>query len=210
MEASLQIPVPVALARPRGAHRFDVFSPKLSRRLTLYRRCAFDQWVLIETDPFVQSFCERPGYLQVSGHRHLADFWVSYADRAELVVLPNAVRGEDADPHRHSPSDDSIDVRVIRPAELAASRMWIDNWKRTLPTIVVTRGLVPTSLLNAVEAFLAGPQPLLAVERGFSGGDPILARAATFRLLYDGHVTAPELRTDPLCPTTRFAAVGRQ
>ncbi len=51
-----------------------------------------------------------------------------------------------------------------------------------LPTIVVTRGLVPTSLLNAVEAFLAGPQPLLAVERGFSGGDPILARAATFRL----------------------------
>jgi hypothetical protein len=41
---------PVALARPRGAHRLEAFSLKLNRRLTLYRRCTFDQWIIIEVD----------------------------------------------------------------------------------------------------------------------------------------------------------------
>ena len=33
---------PLTLTRHRGAHRYDVFSPKLGRRLALYRRSAFD------------------------------------------------------------------------------------------------------------------------------------------------------------------------
>lgn len=64
MEDSLHIAEPVALVRPRGAHRFEAFSPKLKRRLTFYRRCAFDQWVLIESDPAIGHFCERPGFIQ--------------------------------------------------------------------------------------------------------------------------------------------------
>jgi len=43
MDDLLQTPQPVALDRPRGAHRLEAFSPKLNRRLTFYRRCAFDQ-----------------------------------------------------------------------------------------------------------------------------------------------------------------------
>ena len=83
--------------------------------------------------------------------------------------------------------------------------MWIDNWKRMLPCIVVTRGLVSASLLDAVERFVASPQSLLAIEREFAEGDPILARAAVFGLLYTGRVSAPELRTDTLSWMTRFA-----
>jgi len=37
MENFQHIAAPVALARPRGAHRFEVFSPKLARRLPFYR-----------------------------------------------------------------------------------------------------------------------------------------------------------------------------
>jgi hypothetical protein len=33
---------PLILPRPRGAHPYDVFSQKLGRRLTLYRRSAFE------------------------------------------------------------------------------------------------------------------------------------------------------------------------
>jgi len=42
---------PLTLPRPRGAHRYDVFSPKLGRRLTLYRRSAFEAWLILEADP---------------------------------------------------------------------------------------------------------------------------------------------------------------
>ena len=72
--------------------------------------------------------------------------------------------------------DGAIDVRIISPADLAASRTWIDNWKRMMPCLVVTRGLLGESLLDAVEHFVASPKALSVIEREFSGGDPILAR----------------------------------
>jgi hypothetical protein len=93
MESSLHIAEPVALARPRGAHRFEGFSPKLARRLTFYRRDLLEQWILFEADPAAIVFCERPGYVNVSGKQRLADFWVCFVDRQELVILDDAFYG---------------------------------------------------------------------------------------------------------------------
>lgn len=87
MENSLHITEPVALGRPRGAHRFEAFSPKLARRLTFYRHALLEQWILLEADPAAITFCERPGYVHVDGQQRLADFWVRYVDRQELVIL---------------------------------------------------------------------------------------------------------------------------
>ncbi|WP_313066135.1 hypothetical protein [Paraburkholderia sp. LEh10] len=81
MEHSLHIWQPVALARPRGAHRLEAFSLKLDRRLTFYRRAALEQWVLLEADPRTNHFCERPGFIQFGERRYLAEFWVRYLDR---------------------------------------------------------------------------------------------------------------------------------
>jgi hypothetical protein len=78
-----------------GARRFEAFSPKLARRLTLYRRPALEQWILLEANPTVVTFCERPGYVQLDGHRRLADFWVRYVDWQELVLLDDSSRRRD-------------------------------------------------------------------------------------------------------------------
>jgi hypothetical protein len=102
----------------------------------------------------------------------------------------------------------SLTIRSVQPPELAASRMWIDNWQRMLPCLVATRGLVPPLLLDAIERFVAHPQPLLAIEREFSTGDPILVRAAIFSLLHTGRVCAQGLRTDALSLLTQFVAAG--
>jgi hypothetical protein len=69
---------------------------------------------------------------------------------------------------------------MVDAAEQAASRMWIDNWQRMLPSIVATRGFVSVSLLDAVERFVASPKPLLAIEREFSKGDPVLVSLSDF------------------------------
>lgn len=37
-----------------------MFSPKIKRRLTLFSWDAHDAWLLLEADPTVQAFCERP------------------------------------------------------------------------------------------------------------------------------------------------------
>jgi hypothetical protein len=209
MDNSLHMMRPGALARTRGAHRFEVFSPKLKRRLTFDRRCAVDEWIVLESDPAVQAFCERPGFVQFGGERFRADFQVCYANRRDLLLLPNPVAVKDSKPHADLDVS-AMNVRLLEPADLAASRIWIDNWQRMLPCLTATRGLVPTSLLDAIERFVATAQPLLAIEREFSTGDPILARAAVFALLHAGRIGAPELRTTPLSWLTLFTAAEAQ
>ncbi|MGU7778655.1 hypothetical protein [Burkholderia sp. PU8-34] len=175
MDDSAHVTQPIALARTRGTHRFEVFSLKLKRRLTFDRRGAVDEWIVLESDPTVHAFCERPGYVQIGGHRFLADFQVCYADRHELLLLPDPVAVDNGKPHADLDAS-AVTLRLLEPAELAASRIWIDNWQRMLPCLIATRDLVSTSLLNAVERFVATAQSLLAIEREFSTEDPVVAR----------------------------------
>jgi len=119
MEDFLHIQVPVALGRPRGAHRFEAFSLKLARRLTFYRRAVLDQWVLLEADPAVIAFCERPGYIQFGGQRYLADFWVRYEGLQELVILSDSTAGGDAE----------ADVDPLRPFRSPGSGRSTLTWR---------------------------------------------------------------------------------
>lgn len=206
MEDSLHIAEPVVLARPRGAHRFEAFSPKLVRRLTFYRRALLEQWVLFEANPAVITFCERPGYVQIDGHQRLADFWVRYVDRQELVLLDEPQAECDATKSRRDLDGEAVPIRRVPPAELFAARVWIDNWQRMLPCLVANRGLVPPALSRAIERFVGQPQRLLAIEREFSTGDPVLVRTALFGLLHSGRARAPELQIQPLSLLTSFVA----
>ena len=210
MENSLHIAGPTALARPRGAHRFEAFSPKLIRRMTFYRRALLEQWVLLEADPQVITFCERPGYVQINGHDRLADFWVRYVDRDELVILDDNPGGGDTTQSDRNLDVHTFSIRRVVSAELAAARVWIENWQRMLPCLVANRDLVPPTLPQAIARFVNQPQRLLAIEREFSTGDPVLVRTAVFALLHDGRVSAPELQTQPLSLLTSFAALKAQ
>ncbi|MGF6778654.1 hypothetical protein [Paraburkholderia sp. GAS334] len=205
MENFLHIAEPVALARPRGAHRFEAFSPKLARRLTFYRRALLEQWLLLEADPAVITFCERPGYVHVDGQQRLADFLVRYVDRQEELVILDDLRADDHTAKFHRDLDGAaLSVRRVSAADLAAARVWIDNWQRMLPCVVANRGLVSPSLPRAIERFLTHPRKLLAIEREFSTGDPVLVRTAVFGMLHAGQLRAPDLHTQALSLLTSF------
>jgi hypothetical protein len=98
----------------------------------------------------------------------------------------------------------ALSIRRVGPAELAAARVWIANWQRMLPYVVANQGLISPTLSEAIVRFVSVPQRLLAIEREFSTGDPVLCRAALFGLLYSGRVRAPELHTQPLSLLTSF------
>ncbi|KIP17236.1 hypothetical protein WJ41_28790 [Burkholderia ubonensis] len=206
MEDSASI-APMAIARPLGAHRFEAFSPKLARRVTFFRRPALEQWLVIEADPTARTFCERPGCVMLDGQRYLADFWVRYADRQELITLfdPMAIPADKGAAVIANPTK-PITVRRIEPAELAASRMWVENWQRMLPCLIAARGLIADPLLDDIVRFVALPQPLLAIEREFSTGDSMLVRAAVFGLLHAGRIQSPALHLEALSLLTSFVA----
>ncbi|SOE87749.1 hypothetical protein SAMN05446935_8406 [Burkholderia sp. YR290] len=207
MENSLPILQPLALARPRGAHRFEAFSLKLARRVTLYRHAALQQWVLLEASPTVEAFCERPGFVIIGGQQLFVDFWVRYADRQELVILSEAM------PEDHAMSEavgtldmQGLSIRRVESAELIASRVWINNWRSMLPCLVANRRLFARALSESIVRLLSEPKRLADIERQLSTGDPVLVRASLFNLLREGRVSAPELHSQPLSLRTTFVA----
>jgi hypothetical protein len=206
MEHSLHMREPIALVRPRGAHRFEAFSPKLARRVMFYRRPSLDQWLLLETDPKVIAFCERPGYVMINGSRLLADFWVHYIGSQELVILSETEVDGSATVASCDRQDNELLIRFVAPAELAAARVWLDNWQRMLPYLVTNRGLVPPAQPEAIVRFLKQSRRLLDIEREFASTDPVLVRAAVFGLLHDGRASSYELQTQPLSLLTSFVA----
>ncbi|WP_128598684.1 hypothetical protein [Paraburkholderia kirstenboschensis] len=207
MADTLHATRPVAIGRPRGAHRFEAFSPKLARRVMFYRRALLEQWLLFEANPKVITFCERPGYVLINEDRHLADFWVRYVDREELVVLSELLWGSDLDASHAKVDAGTAGVRLVASAELAAARAWTDNWQRILPYLAANRGVVPATLPPAIVQFVEEPRRLLDIEREFVTSDPVIVRAALFGLLHSGHVTASALQTQPLSLLTSFVAL---
>jgi len=207
MADTLQVTGPVALCRPRGAHRFEAFSPKLARRVMFYRRALLEQWLLLEANPKVITFCERPGYVLINEDRHLADFWVRYVDREELVVLSELISRSKVDASGAGLDACTAEVRFVASAELAAARAWTDNWQRILSYLVANRGLVPAPLSPAIMQFVDEPRRLLDIEREFLTSDPVIVRAALFSLLHSDRVSASALQTQPLSLLTSFTAL---
>jgi hypothetical protein len=207
MVETIHIVEPVALGRPRGAHRFEAFSPKLARRIMFYRRASLEQWLLLEANPRVIIFCERPGYVMINGDRYLADFWVRFSDRQEFVVLTELLFGSEPNASHVEFHADGAQIRLVTSAELAAGRAWTDNWQRILPYLVSNRGLVPRALPPAIMQFVKVPRRLLDIEREFSSSGPVIVRAALFGLLHSGCVSASSLQTQPLSLLTPFIAL---
>lgn len=190
---------PVSAPRPRGSRLIEGFSPKLGRRLKCFGRHPFEQWIRLESDPAVQSFCERPIAWDQNGERQLIDFWVRDRDQETLLVV-----GDDRAVPNKGIGKISIPVRSVALAELAAARIWIANWERMLPCMIACHTSLTDGLLKAVMRFVTEPMPLSRIERELGIGDPMLLRAAIFTLLHRGQLQAPKLVTEPLSYLTPF------
>jgi hypothetical protein len=106
---------PIEISRRPWQRRIEVYSPKLRRRLTLFSWAAHDAWLLLEADPAVKVFCERPTYVE-GGAGRLIDFWVSRGRRAHFWVLLLEESKKTALPK----SVQGVALRVLRRADLMA------------------------------------------------------------------------------------------
>ncbi len=192
-DSSARFSLPISAPRPRGARLLTAFSPTLERAVRAFDHHGLWQWVRLETDPQITSFCEHPVRLGKADDARLIDFWVQRGDAEELLVLDRD-RATDKIPE----SLDGIALRLVPAAELAAAGTWITNWLRMLPVITATRGLVPRSLLRAATDLVREPVALSLVEHELAVGDPSLVRGAIFELLRTGRLLAPSLHSQAL------------
>ena len=184
---------PMSTPRPRASRLITAFSPKLGRTVRAFDRAGFDQWVRLEADPAVISFCEHPCCVGAKDEGPLIDFWVASRDREEMLVVERA-RGAAPCPE----TVQGVPVRIVPAAEQAASAIWVSNWLRMVPVINATRDLMPKALLRSVLGLVRKPLALSFVEQELAVGDPSIVRGAIFELLRTGQLLAPSLHAQPL------------
>ena len=192
-ESSLRFVTPMSAARPRGARLLTAFSPKLGRTVRAFGRATFEQWIRLEADPGVISFCEHPCRAGSKDDGPLIDFWVARRSQEEMLIVE---RGRE--PATLPGSIQGLPLRVVPAADQAAASVWVTNWLRMIPVINVTRGLVPKALLKSVLGLVRRPLALSFVEHELAVGDPAIVRGAICELLRTGQFSAPTLHTQPL------------
>ena len=189
----------VEIKRGPWQRRIEVCSPKLKRRLSLYSRDAHDAWLLIEADPHVHSFCERPAYLDGEAGRILdfwiqenlnERFWILESSSADSKSLPKFVHG--------------LPLRVLTRPDITALAMRIANWAQIVPYRISFIGQTERRLKKDICIRLEKPQRLEGIEAAFQPLDVSVVRAALFELLAEGEVVAPELDIQPLGLRTMF------
>lgn len=193
---------PIAIRRSKWMHHFQVGSPKLSRRLSLYSDIAIDFWAMIESHAAILTFCEYPGRILVGQKPRIADFVLHKDGKNEFVVLSAAPLG--AIDESACEILDPLPVTAVTAEALKPHRQWIDNWLRMLPYVTSNARFLTQELLDRVEQRLAFPKPLYAIERDTLPVDPILTRSAVFDLTRRGRLSSLDLRTDALSMHTRF------
>ena len=166
---------------------------KLSRRVQFFDVPSFSQWVRLEADPDVISFCERPTRVGTGAASLLIAFWVQRREAQEFLHLSR----DDAPPNLAAEHEGTA-LRVVTPPELVAAEVWIDNWLRMLPVVTCTRALLTEALKRSILKLARAPIALSRIEREHPHGDPMLVRGAVFDLLRTGALSAPSLHRERL------------
>jgi hypothetical protein len=189
----------IELRRRPWQRRIEVYSPKIQRRLTLFSRDAHDAWLLLEADPEVRSFCERPAYVAGEAGR-LIDFWVDRGRHAKFWIL-----GGGEDEQTGLPSTlHGIAVRVLHRADMIAAEMRIKNWSQILPYLISFARDTNRRLQEDIFARMEKPHRLEHLEAAFQPIDVSLVRASLFKLVAEGKVVALDIDVMPLGSTTVF------
>ncbi|WP_350302699.1 hypothetical protein [Peribacillus frigoritolerans] len=53
-------PIPTKRSSKFGNNYWEAYSPKVKRNVRLFSDLEYDFWVLIETNPQISTYCERP------------------------------------------------------------------------------------------------------------------------------------------------------
>ena len=114
-EQSIRHSEPVSRRRTRGARRLIAYSP----RVQLHSRVAFDLWLVLEADPNVIYFCERPIRLLTETGERVIDFWSRDANSETYWCIGDAPANmvEPATLNR-------IPIHYVPLPQLAADGQW--------------------------------------------------------------------------------------
>ena len=198
-------------SRPHQSHRYDVFAPKLKRNLTLFGLTSVEVWTMLEADPDVERYCERPLVLHDTKPKRVIDFWIKRRAFEEFLFV---LRPSELNAYLQAPDSipafrswakaKKINVKFLDPADLSNQKVLLANWGQILRDVGAFGNNLPLGLVDRVLLTLKGGVSLQVLEQRLPEVDPVLVRVAAFSQLHKGQAICKSLSRVPLGPTAEI------
>jgi hypothetical protein len=199
------LPLPAGASR----RRLEVFSPKLARRLSLGSYDQWRCWLMLEANPDITAFCERPAHVDGRGGA-LIDFWVQLrhhqAGEFWLLCASEENLPPPLAPERKAPPAKllGLSVRCITAELLMSLQIPLANWAQILPFLVSYREHRDPLLEQSIVVELGAWASLGQLFERFDEHSESLIQASVFWLVSTGRIVSDDLATTPLSGSTRF------
>lgn len=203
----LSFKTPLAIKRPFGKDRYEVWSPKLSRRLTLYSELNLYCWVLIEGNPSIQRFCERPYAIQLFGKKSTVDFWTSGDVGDQFIFITPDETPSKLEQEIFSQKsfvswaqDGAIDIKIISKESIRNKNTEICNWSLMIRHLSANHALISEDMSRKIQRMIiaGGEVTLQEILDTLNSDDPVVVKAAAFQLLHCGKAKCRDLASNPL------------
>ncbi|MCX4159291.1 MULTISPECIES: hypothetical protein [Paraburkholderia] len=198
--------------RPYGTHRYDVYGPKVDRRLILFGYRALNAWLQLEFNPNVVAYCERPLRVPDLRPARMVDFWVRGRDgeRFLIVLRGSELQSFAAQPPQFAAFDawarkTGIKVCLIGAEEGAPVGVLQRNQATILHHVAADHTFVTDEIKQRALAACGEGATVGELESRLSPVDGTLVRSAAFMLVLDGSLRCPTLAREPLCRQTQLA-----
>ena len=215
MSSRFRFEFPSDNTRPFGAHRYEVWSPKLQRRLRLFGDVALQAWVAIESDSRIQRLCERPVIMPDTKPPRVVDFWIQFSDASEemWLILRQSEQMQDTKPgilcsaFAAWSGSEKIHLRLVSIQEIQLQRIAFDNWRMILQHLAANHALLGQNLIAEVLRDCKEGITIQRLESNFSETDPLLVRTAAFKLIHSGQIACENMLTARILPSSRLVPV---
>ncbi|MEW6345579.1 MAG: hypothetical protein AB1704_33445 [Pseudomonadota bacterium] len=198
--------------RPYGTHRYDVYGPKVDRRLTLFGHRTLNAWLQLEFNPDVVAYCERPLRVPDIRPARMVDFWVHRGNDGErfLIVLRGSeLKSFAAQPLRFAAFDawarkTGIQICMVGAEEGAPVDVLRRNQATILHHVATDHTFVTAEMKQRAFAACGEGATVGELEKRLLPLGGTLVRSAAFMLVLDGSLLCPTLARKPLSRQTQL------
>lgn len=193
--------------RPYKSHRYDLFGPKIQRMLTLYSLAQVNTWLLLESDPLVLSYCERPLIVPDTKPKIVVDFWAGYSGRDELWLINRSDEpADDIDASLPAFAQwakaNRFKIRQLPRSDEVQGKVYFDNWGTMIRELSANRRYLQPALLRSVRDVLEQQRSIGALCKLLPEEDPVLVRVAAYAMLHSGVASCADIATRELGPAS--------
>lgn len=181
-----------------GNNHWIVYSLKLKRNVNLFSDLEFDNWILIETNPNVKTFCEQPHEAVIEGDQETSifDMWALTLDGQEIffeIKYEQDLNKEEVvqqiDIQKRWCEIHGKKHQIRTEKDIRNNEIYLENLKDLLPYVLNNSDIVEIDRFKVLTGLKEGTKTIMELNQLLNIGLPRLYEAVGC-LIYSGDITA--------------------